>query len=843
MFLHPNFLLLLWLPVLLAIYQLRGPSNASVARKLFTTGLRFVALSMVIVALARPFWQIDEGDPRVVAIVDCSASMDAAAMERAAAGVKVLIKEAGRKNVRLVVFGETAREVTLTGDILTTDGLKKFHTSEPGSAIADALDLAAALCADDTNGQLHLYSDGRETRGDLVAAAGKLGRRGLKLNIHELGAPAPAPVLLCEVSAPSSAALGEAVTITATVETQDTCEVKLNVTNDKNETVVRRTVQLTAGVQEVPLLVQTSESGLQRYNLSLDGTEETLAVGIKVDRTVVSVLESAPEKPAAQALRNILGSNAEIKSLAIPEIIDGDWDGFDVLVLADTPVAELSEKLQQQLRAWVENGGGLLVTGGRNAFGPGGYARSELADMLPLRFPQKKEVRDPSTALAVIIDTSGSMGGEGVNLAKEVARLALKRLKPHDKAGIVEFHGAKRWAAPMQPASNSIAIQRALNRLSAGGGTVMLPAIEEAYYGMLNVRTRTKHVLVLTDGGVEQGAFQSLLRRMADDGIHVSTVLVGPRAGSTFLVQLANWGRGQFYTAPSRFRLPEVIVKQPSSSLLNPFVEEKVGLEATLTSQLTQGVDLENAPPLSGYVKTEPKDTTELLLQSEIGDPVLARWHYGLGRVAVLTTQLGGQWADEFFNWSTAPNMMADLVCQLRGISIRQSLALTPHWTSAGLSLDIQALSADPSLATTALKIDVQNGQGELAAEREIMPVRAYAWQTKFKDLTAGDYLIKVKDADGTTLASGGLVVPAIREFNRAGPDRDKLADAVRVANEFAATLATKEAPMDTRELWSIFAALGLVSFILMILVRRLPILAALPHTARKTESQLTPSQ
>ena len=44
----------------------------------------------------------------------------------------------------------------------------------------------------------------------------------------------------------------------------------------------------------------------------------------------------------------------------------------------------------------------------------------------------------------------------------------------------------------MQPASNSIAIQRALNRLSAGGGTVMMPALEEAYYGMLNVRTRTK---------------------------------------------------------------------------------------------------------------------------------------------------------------------------------------------------------------------------------------------------------------------------------------------------------------------------------------------------------------
>ena len=48
---------------------------------------------------------------------------------------------------------------------------------------------------------------------------------------------------------------------------------------------------------------------------------------------------------------------------------------------------------------------------------------------------------------------------------------------------------------------------------------MILPAIEEAYYGLQNVRTRYKHVVVLTDGGVETGAFEPLLRRMADKGI------------------------------------------------------------------------------------------------------------------------------------------------------------------------------------------------------------------------------------------------------------------------------------------------------------------------------------
>ena len=153
---------------------------------------------------------------------------------------------------------------------------------------------------------------------------------------------------------------------------------------------------------------------------------------------------------------------------------------------------------------------GLVMSGGRAAFGAGGWHDRPIEDMLPIEFVQKEEKRDPSTSLVIVIDTSGSMSGVRVQLAKEVARLAMQRLLPHDKVGIVEFYGAKRWAAPLQPASNAIELQRALNRMDAGGGTVILPALEEAFYGLQNVDTRYKHVIVLTDGGVESGDFESL---------------------------------------------------------------------------------------------------------------------------------------------------------------------------------------------------------------------------------------------------------------------------------------------------------------------------------------------
>ena len=123
----------------------------------------------------------------------------------------------------------------------------------------------------------------------------------------------------------------------------------------------------------------------------------------------------------------------------------------------------------------------------KSAFGTGGYFETPIASVLPVEMIQKEEKRDPSTTLVVIVDTSGSMSGERVQLAKECARLAIRRLLPHDKVGIVEFYGTKQWAAPIQSAANAIDIQRALNRLDAGGGTVILPAIEEAFYALQNV--------------------------------------------------------------------------------------------------------------------------------------------------------------------------------------------------------------------------------------------------------------------------------------------------------------------------------------------------------------------
>ena len=330
-----------------------------------------------------------------------------------------------------------------------------------------------------------------------------------------------------------------------------------------------------------------------------------------------------------------------------------ELEAVDLVFLEDRAAASLPDGFAAAVaRAVSEEGLGLFAAGAHQAFGAGGWQDTALADVLPVEALQKEEKRDPSVALAIVIDTSGSMGGNRVQLAKETARLAMRRLLPHDKVGIVEFYGAKRWAAPIQPASNNIELERALNRLAAGGGTVILPAIEEAFYGLLNVDARYKHVLVLTDGGVESGAFEPLLRRMASRGITTSTVLIGGDAHSEFLVTLANWGKGRFYSVPNRFNLPEVLFKQPTSAKLSGVRPGEAPVRARGGPGWWGDMDPEAVPAVASLVETELRPGAERVLETIEGErPVLSSWRYGLGRVTAMPTEPLGPGTRPFGDW------------------------------------------------------------------------------------------------------------------------------------------------------------------------------------------------
>lgn len=102
-----------------------------------------------------------------------------------------------------------------------------------------------------------------------------------------------------------------------------------------------------------------------------------------------------PQEPRAQSGAMILSlgddsyitwSELESRTGAVVKREAGDapLTDFSLLVLSNVSYASLSEGVRDGLLGYLEQGGAMLITGGKQSYGSGGYAGTELADLLPL---------------------------------------------------------------------------------------------------------------------------------------------------------------------------------------------------------------------------------------------------------------------------------------------------------------------------------------------------------------------------------------------------------------------------------------------------------------------------
>ena len=129
------------------------------------------------------------------------------------------------------------------------------------------------------------------------------------------------------------------------------------------------------------------------------------------------------------------------------------------------------------LDGFVRGGGGLLVAGGTQSFGPGGYAHSRLEPLLPVRLDVPEVEEEPALALALVIDRSGSMTGPKLELTKQAARATADAMAASDQIAVVVFDNQATPVVPLQAAANRQRITRDIGRIAAGGGTNILSGL------------------------------------------------------------------------------------------------------------------------------------------------------------------------------------------------------------------------------------------------------------------------------------------------------------------------------------------------------------------------------
>ncbi len=730
-FLYPWFLLLAPAIALLWFLPRRSRGRGRTQRV-----LRTLVFLLVVLALARPVLLTTDSETYQVFVVDESDSVSAARKLRQRSAVAQLREKFDAAAMSLVVVGAApaarsadSADATSRVDRAGFSAVSEVHDAYSSSPLGAALAAASRQVPDGARGVIHLFSDGLATDRRWAPDVQQIIDRGITLHTYDLGYD-PADVYPAGLTARGILRVGQTANIEVSVAgTGKGLRVRLvgaggdaiatSAPFDSDEhTIVPLTFEpKSAGFLDVTAQMvadpgQDSNTGNNELDSAL-AVQDPLRVLYLGDRV----------RGAAARMGGLLGRGFAVLDGSAQALSPNvTLSAYDLVLLDDRPASLVPEPFQQHLADAVAHQGlGLVFSGGKSAFGTGGYDGTPVATIAPVEFVQRTEKRDPSTALAIIMDTSGSMTGTRLELAKQVARLAVRRLKAHDRIGIVEFYGNKHWAVPLQSAANKITIDRAIGRMQAIGGTVLRPGLEEAYYGLKNVDTRYKHILVITDAGVETSDYESIIRQLTKDGINLSTVLVGAQAHNQLLIDLASWGKGRFYSAIDRYSLPEVILKQPSTMKLPAYKTGAFGVQSRGGEGWWSDIDRRAMPALNGYVETTMRDGADALMEvAGSGDPLLATWRYGLGRVTAMMTEPVGEGTTGWARWREYGRMMARIVSRTADDSrlFDYEIRRIDH----EVEVTARRTSRDSTLYPDAAVLDAQGRPAGVVTFRELAP-------------------------------------------------------------------------------------------------------------------------
>ncbi len=266
------------------------------------------------------------------------------------------------------------------------------------------------------------------------------------------------------------------------------------------------------------------------------------------------------------------------------------------------------------------------------------------AKLAPPRSPE-------GTAVVLIIDKSSSMEGRKMELARLAAIGVVENLRPVDQVGVLIFDNSFEWAVPIRRAEDKPLIKRLISGIMPDGGTQIAPALTEAVRRIRPVTATYKHIVLLTDGISEEGDSLTLAKDAESQKITISTVGLGQDVNRNYLERVASSAGGKSYFLTEPQGLQQLLLRDVLEHTGSTTVERPLAPEVLKQAEILNGVGMESAPMLKGYVRFTSKPTAETILQLDRHDPLLVRWQYGLGRSAVFTSDAKTRWAADWVAW------------------------------------------------------------------------------------------------------------------------------------------------------------------------------------------------
>jgi uncharacterized membrane protein len=463
-------------------------------------------------------------------------------------------------------------------------------------------------------------------------------------------------------------------------------------------------VTLKPGLNRFPVTVPGLQAGVKRFKATIDGqdiqggvvgpggaavagkadtlldnnTSEGFTV-IKgkgkilyVDNTTDDAGQRGPGKLLADSLASE-GINLEtidVRSFPTDAVA---LQSYDAIILHNVPygMGGLDNIQDRMLSAYVHDmGGGLVMIGGKDSFGAGGWTGTKLEEVLPVNMEIPAQRQMPKGALVLIMHScempNGNYWGE------QCAIQAIKTLSDRDEVGIISYSwggrggggvGGAQWDYPLNEKGSGEKVEAAIKSMQLGDMPSFDDALNLALNGtgpnapsLMRSDARQKHVIIISDGD-PQAPQPALYKALADNRISVSTVTVyphniDPKSGvAPVMREIPERLKGRYYGPIDKnpSQLPQIFIKEATVVRRSLIFEKdpiavKIGAPG---SDLIKG--LASIPQVRGMVLTSRKNSPQIdvaLVGGDNNDPILANWQAGAGRAVAYTSDATDRWGN-----------------------------------------------------------------------------------------------------------------------------------------------------------------------------------------------------
>jgi uncharacterized membrane protein len=616
-----------------------------------------------------------------------------------------------RDQAGVIAFGRRPRLVWPASDVprMTLEDDTFTGIDETYTNIAAAMKLALASFPEGTAKRLVILSDGNENLGNAIEQARIARQNGVQIDVVPLAAGYrnENEVLVERVEAPPMTEQGARLPIRVLVRSYNprpvTGTLKLEQMTEGQPTVAVA-IEAGPGVKErgPPAVVQlrpglnafsfkqslaavqrsytyqavfqplesVTESGDVVRGLAGDRVQNNsasthvVALGRRRVLFVEARGKAGEHDHLIQRLQAAGESKFQITSVTSEMLPQGKTDlgvflsNFDCVVLANVPAEEVTDEQQEMIRSnTYDQGCGLVMIGGRESFGAGGYQGTPVEKALPVDCDIKSIKVAGKGGLVLVMHASEMDNGNA--LQKQIAKLAITKLGPSDMVGMIYYNFNHVWHIPFQDVGpNRPSLLRQVDRMQPGDMMDFDPALVMATTELTKPKHNlaTKHVIVISDGD-PQLRNPGYLQTMKQSGVTCTTVGVATHGApeNTKMTQMATATGGKAYINPPPRAIPAIYIRETrlvsQSFLYESRFEPKLQIASGPTDKLAGAL-----PPLFGFVRTSLKQSPLVEMGIEGPPtldqrfPILASWQYGLGKAVAFTSD--GGTAGEKLGWA-----------------------------------------------------------------------------------------------------------------------------------------------------------------------------------------------